>query len=66
MRAILVSQYGGPEVLAVAERPDPEPGRGEVIVETAAIGVNFLDARPTSSTWSNPARCGSTSADGTP
>jgi NADPH:quinone reductase len=43
MRAILVSEYGGPEVLTVAERPDPEPRRGEVIVETAAIGVNFLD-----------------------
>lgn len=43
MRAIVVSEYGGPEVLALAERPNPEPGPGEVVVETAAIGVNFLD-----------------------
>lgn len=43
MRAIQVSQHGGPEVLAITELPDPEPAPGEVIVETAAIGVNFAD-----------------------
>jgi NADPH2:quinone reductase len=43
VRAIVVSEYGGPEVLTLAERPDPEAGPGEVVVETAAIGVNFLD-----------------------
>lgn len=43
MRAILVSQHGGPEVLAITELPDPEPAPGEVIVETAAIGVNLAD-----------------------
>ncbi|OLT23603.1 NADPH:quinone reductase [Actinomadura sp. CNU-125] len=43
MRAIVVSENGGPEVLEPAERPDPEPGPGEVLVDVAAAGVNFID-----------------------
>ncbi len=43
MRAIVVTELGGPEVLGHAEHPDPEPGPGEVVIETAAAGVNFID-----------------------
>jgi NADPH:quinone reductase len=43
MRAIMVSETGGPDVLAMAELPDPEPGPGEVVVDVAASGVNFAD-----------------------
>jgi len=43
MRAIMVSATGGPDVLALAELPDPEPGPGEVVVDVAASGVNFAD-----------------------
>ena len=43
MRAIMVSENGGPGVLAVAELPDPEPGPGEVVIDVAASGVNFAD-----------------------
>ncbi|HEY8481455.1 MAG TPA: quinone oxidoreductase [Spirillospora sp.] len=43
MRAITVSENGGPEVLAAGERPDPEPGPGEVLIDVAAAGVNFID-----------------------
>jgi len=43
MRAILVSETGGPEVLAYAEAPDPEPGPGQILIEVAAAGVNFKD-----------------------
>ncbi|GGV43350.1 quinone oxidoreductase [Actinomadura cremea] len=43
MRAIVVSENGGPEVLEPAERPDPEPGPGEVLIDVAAAGVNFID-----------------------
>jgi NADPH:quinone reductase len=43
MRAIQVNEHGGPEVLTVTEVPDPEPGPGQVVVELAAIGVNFID-----------------------
>jgi NADPH:quinone reductase len=43
MRVVLAERQGGPEVLSVAERPVPEPGEGEVLVEVAAAGVNFMD-----------------------
>ncbi len=43
MRAILVSESGGPEVLRYAEVSDPAPGRGEVLVRVGAAGVNFMD-----------------------
>ncbi|NRQ32816.1 quinone oxidoreductase [Nonomuraea sp. NN258] len=43
MHAIVVSAQGGPEVLEYVERPDPAPGEGEVVVDVAASGVNFID-----------------------
>jgi NADPH:quinone reductase-like Zn-dependent oxidoreductase len=42
-RAWFVERYGGPERLLLRERPDPEPAAGEVLVRTAAIGLNFAD-----------------------
>ncbi|MGL4744906.1 MAG: quinone oxidoreductase family protein, partial [Dermatophilaceae bacterium] len=41
--ALVVTRHGGREVLAVQDRPTPEPGPGEVLVEVAAAGVNFID-----------------------
>lgn len=38
-----MSGYGGPEVLELVERPDPEPGPGEVVVRVDAVAVNRLD-----------------------
>ncbi|MDH6281311.1 NADPH2:quinone reductase [Prescottella agglutinans] len=43
MRAIVVSQNGGPEVLTPTEVPDPGPGPGDLVVATEAIGINFID-----------------------
>lgn len=43
MRAIVITENGGPEVLAPADRPVPEPGAGEVLIDVAAAGVNFID-----------------------
>lgn len=43
MRAILVSEFGGPEVLRVAEIDPPTAGPGEVRVAVRAIGVNPFD-----------------------
>jgi NADPH2:quinone reductase len=43
MRAITVSEHGGPEVLTYGEAPDPVPVPGQVLVRTEAIGVNFID-----------------------
>jgi NADPH:quinone reductase len=43
MRAVQIESHGGPEVLAVVEVPPPEPGEGQLVVEVAAIGVNYRD-----------------------
>jgi NADPH:quinone reductase len=43
MRVIEVGQRGGPEVLKLAERPDPQPGPGQVVAEVSAAGVNYMD-----------------------
>lgn len=43
MRAIEISEPGGPDVLRPVERPDPEPGPGEVRIRVHAAGVNRPD-----------------------
>lgn len=43
MRAIVLNDYDGPEVLEVSEIPDPEPQRGEVHVEVRATALNRAD-----------------------
>ncbi len=45
MKAIVVHQYGGPEVLKFEEYPDPVPGSGEVLVRVAAASVNPIDCK---------------------
>jgi NADPH:quinone reductase-like Zn-dependent oxidoreductase len=43
MKAIVVHQYGGPEVLKFEDYPDPVPGPGEVLVRVTAASVNPID-----------------------
>jgi len=38
-----MSEFGGPEVLALAERPKPQPGPGQVLIRVHRAGVNFAD-----------------------
>ncbi|MBZ9842573.1 NADP-dependent oxidoreductase [Mesorhizobium sp. CA5] len=43
MRAVIQTSVGGPEVLFVAEQPNPKPGPGEVLVRVKAAGLNPVD-----------------------
>jgi putative PIG3 family NAD(P)H quinone oxidoreductase len=43
MQAVTLPSYGGPEVLTLAQVPDPVPGPGEVLVDVAATAVNRAD-----------------------
>ena len=43
MRAVFISRHGGPEVLEVRERRDPQVAPGEVRIEVRAAGINFAD-----------------------
>ncbi|UQT61588.1 zinc-binding dehydrogenase [Streptomyces durmitorensis] len=45
MRAIQFQEYGGPEVLRVADTSAPEPGPGQITVDVAYTGVNFADLK---------------------
>jgi NADPH:quinone reductase len=43
MQAVMIDRLGGPEVLQVRNREAPEPGAGQLLVQVAAAGVNFMD-----------------------
>jgi NADPH:quinone reductase len=43
MRAVLIESHGDQEVLEVADVPPPEPEPGQLLVDVAAVGVNFRD-----------------------
>jgi NADPH:quinone reductase-like Zn-dependent oxidoreductase len=43
MREIVITRYGGSDVMEERERPTPEPGPGEVRIRVKAAGVNFAD-----------------------
>jgi NADPH2:quinone reductase len=43
MKAIQITETGGPEVLKLAELPIPQPGPGQVLIRVEATGVNFIE-----------------------
>jgi NADPH2:quinone reductase len=43
VRAIVVRELGGPEAMVLAEQADPAAGPGQVLVQVAAAGINFID-----------------------
>jgi synaptic vesicle membrane protein VAT-1 len=43
MHKIVIHRPGGYEQLKYEEHPDPTPGKGEVLIETSSIGVNYAD-----------------------
>jgi NADPH2:quinone reductase len=43
VRAVQITEFGGPEVLSVGEVPAPEPGPGEVLIKVSRAGMNFAD-----------------------
>src|ERR1700721_3937393 len=51
MRAIRVSQFGGPEVLKLEEVPTPTPAAGQVLVHVRAVGVNPYDTSMRAGTY---------------
>ncbi|HXM57329.1 MAG TPA: quinone oxidoreductase [Candidatus Dormibacteraeota bacterium] len=54
MRAIQVTNQGGPEVLEVVDVDPPQPGPGHVLVDVAASGVNYIDTYQRSGVYKVP------------
>ncbi|HEX2290277.1 MAG TPA: alcohol dehydrogenase catalytic domain-containing protein, partial [Pseudonocardiaceae bacterium] len=54
MRAIQVTETGDPEVLRLTKLPDPEFGPGQLLVELAAAGVNYIDTYHRSGAYPMP------------
>lgn len=54
MRAIEISEPGGPEVLRLAPRPVPEAGHGQVVIKVAYAGVNRPDALQRAGAYNPP------------
>jgi NADPH:quinone reductase len=51
MRAIQITEFGGPEVLRLVELPEPEPAGGLVPHEVTASGVNYADTHQTDDSY---------------
>jgi NADPH:quinone reductase-like Zn-dependent oxidoreductase len=55
LRAIVFKQYGGPEVLQIEERPEPETKLGHVVIETRAFGLNRAELYFRKGAWGDVA-----------
>src|ERR1700757_3748440 len=51
MRAIVVTEHGGPEVLRIQELADPVASEGDVLIRVKAFGLNHADTYMRSGTW---------------
>jgi NADPH2:quinone reductase len=51
MRAVQITEFGGPEVLRLAEVPDPRPAGGFALIEVEAAGVNYADTHQTENSY---------------
>ncbi len=56
MRAVVIEEYGGPEVLKVAEVPDPTPGPDEILVRVAHTAINRADTMQRMGSYPDPQR----------
>ena len=55
MRAIVIQQYGGPEVLSIQERPVPVPAPGQVLIQVKAFGLNHAEIYFRQGAWGDVA-----------
>ena len=54
MKAIQITEFGGPDVMKLVELPDPVPSSGEVLLDVTAIGINYADTHQTENSYLSP------------
>ncbi len=54
MKAIQISEFGGPEVMKLVELPDPVPGSDEILLDVKAVGINYADTHQTENSYLSP------------
>ena len=51
MKAIQITEFGGPEVMQLVELPDPTPADGEILLDVTAVGINYADTHQTENSY---------------
>lgn len=54
MRAIQITEFGGPDVMKLVELSDPTPSAGEVLLNVTAVGINYADTHQTENSYLSP------------
>lgn len=55
MRAIQITEFGGPEVLRLTELPEPQPATGQLLIDVSRAGVNYADTHQAENSYLAPA-----------
>jgi hypothetical protein len=55
IKAVVIHALGGPDQLTLAEMPDPVPGAGEVLLDVAYAGCNWVDTQVRMGIYPHPA-----------
>jgi NADPH2:quinone reductase len=56
LKAIQVTEFGGPEVLVLRDLPDPEPAEGLVVLDVTAAGINWADTHQAENSYLAPSQ----------
>ena len=51
MKAIQITQFGGPDVMNLVDLPDPIPSDGEELIDVSCIGINYADTHQTENSY---------------
>ncbi len=54
MKAIQITEFGGPDVMHLVDLPDPTAGEGQELLNVSAIGINYADTHQTENSYLSP------------
>ncbi len=57
MKAIQITQFGGPEVMQYVDLPEPTTVGSQVVLDVSAIGINYADTHQTENSYLAQQKC---------